>query len=91
MKNAKTIRSLFSLPGFTANAKLKGVFGDRYSRVISLRRRKKQPSVLVVGIGVRPDTIVKYYECVIYPSRVGAFILSLNVGGLSARRVYRCM
>jgi len=41
MKNPKSIRSLFSLAGFVAASALGGVFGDRYARVIVLRRRKK--------------------------------------------------
>ena len=32
MKNPKSIRALFTLPGFVASAKLVGVFGDRYAR-----------------------------------------------------------
>ena len=42
MKNSQSIRSLFALPGFLAGAGLKGVFDDRYARVIQLKRRKKQ-------------------------------------------------
>ena len=42
MKNSQSIRSLFALPGFVAGAGLKGVFDDRYARVIQLKRRKKQ-------------------------------------------------
>ena len=41
MKNSQSIRSLFALPGFLAGAGLKGVFDDRYARVIQLKRRKK--------------------------------------------------
>ncbi len=48
MKNPKSIRALFALPGFTASSKLLGVFGDRYARVIQLKRRKKQRCVLTV-------------------------------------------
>src|SRR2546426_8674152 len=43
MKQPKSIRSLFSLPGFVAASALGGVFSDRYARVIVLRRRKKPP------------------------------------------------
>ena len=42
MKNSQSIRSLFALPGFVVGAGLKGLFGDRYARVIQLKRRKKQ-------------------------------------------------
>ena len=48
MKNLKSIRALFAFPGFNASSKLVGKFGDRYARVIQLKRRKKQPSVVTV-------------------------------------------
>ena len=51
MKNSQSIRSLFALPGFVAGAGLKGVFDDRYARVIQLKRRKKQLFALTVGNG----------------------------------------
>ena len=51
MKNSQSIRSLFALPGFLAGAGLKGVFDDRYARVIQLKRRKKQLCALTVGNG----------------------------------------
>ena len=51
MKNPKTIRALFAFPGFTVSSKLAGVFGDRYARVIRLKRRKKQLSVVTVVTG----------------------------------------
>jgi hypothetical protein len=38
MKNPTSIRALFSLPGFVATSRLVGVFGDRYARVLVLRR-----------------------------------------------------
>ena len=40
MKNPKSIRALFAFPGFNASSKLVGKFGDRYARVIQLKRRK---------------------------------------------------
>ena len=46
MKSPKSIRSLFSVPGFVAASALGGIFGDRYARVIVLQRRKKQPFAL---------------------------------------------
>ena len=41
VKAPRSIRALFSLPGFVARSHLVGVFGDRCARVIVLRRRKK--------------------------------------------------
>ncbi len=42
MKKNKTLRELFSFPGFKACNKLEGKFGDPISRVIVLVREKKQ-------------------------------------------------
>ena len=53
MKNPKSIRALFAFPGFNASSKLVGKFGDRYARVIQLKRRKKQPSVVTVVSAAR--------------------------------------
>ena len=52
MKNPKTIRALFTMAGFVASARLAGVFGDRYARIIKLQRRKKRLGVRTVGTGV---------------------------------------
>jgi hypothetical protein len=40
MKQPKSIRSLFALPGFVRAPALVGVFGDRHARVIVRRRQK---------------------------------------------------
>ena len=40
MKNPTSLRALFSLPGFVAASRLIGLCGDRYARVLVLRRRK---------------------------------------------------
>ncbi len=40
MKNPRSIRALFCFPGFTATSTSKGVFGDRYSRIINLQWKK---------------------------------------------------
>jgi len=42
MNSPTSIRDLHSLPGFVANPKLRGFFGDRFARVVVLRRRKKR-------------------------------------------------
>ena len=48
MHNPTSLRALFSLPGFVAASRLLGVFGDRYARVLVLRRRKKNSDLLAV-------------------------------------------
>lgn len=69
---------------------LKGVFGDRHSRIITLQRRKKQQHVRNVDTGANPDTIAKPYGYVTCLSLAGASILSLNVGGLDVPVVRQC-
>ena len=57
VKNPKSIRTLFTLPGFVANSKLAGRFGDRYARIVRLRRRKKLQFARTVDAGVAHVTI----------------------------------
>ena len=45
MKKARTLRELFSFPGFYAHRQLQGVFGDPKARIVELRRQKKELSV----------------------------------------------
>ena len=91
MKNSKSIRSLFTLSGFVAASQLKGVFGDRYARVIKLRRRKKQPSVLTVDTAA--GGVTTRGSCGFEISRLldGESTWSSNVGVLTARGAAACM
>ena len=56
MHNPTSLRALFSLPGFVAPSRLLGVFGDRYARVLVLRRRKKLPTARRVATGAAGAT-----------------------------------
>ncbi|MCC4596984.1 hypothetical protein NRY95_21905 [Xanthomonas campestris pv. phormiicola] len=40
MKSGRSLRDLFSFPGFVGLATLTGLFGDPKVRIVSLRRRK---------------------------------------------------
>lgn len=91
MNNPKTIRSLFAFPGFTAASKLEGVFGDRYARVIQLKRRKKQPSVLSVVTAADGGTTRRFCGCAISRLPDGASTWSLNVGVSVVRGAAACM
>jgi hypothetical protein len=57
MHTPTSLRALFSLPGFVAASRLLGVFGDRYARVLVLRRRKKQHAARTVATGAAGATI----------------------------------
>ena len=91
MKNPKSIRSLFTLPGFVAASQVKGVFGDRYARILKLRRRKKQPSVRTVDI-VAGDVMTNG-SCGSGISRLpdGGSTWSSNAGVSTARGAAACM
>ena len=41
MKKSRTLRELFSFPGFIAKHQLEGQFGDHKARTIVLERKKK--------------------------------------------------
>ena len=90
MKGPASIRALFSLPGFVAAAALKGVFGDRYARVIVLRRRKKRRCAPAVAIDAEVATTGG--PVVRGTSRWlgGASRSSSSVGGSIALDVARC-
>ena len=91
MKNTKSIRSLFALPGFVVASQLKGVFGDRYARVIKLRRRKKRPSVRTVDTAAGDVTTSGSCGCVISPLPAGESTWSSNAGVSIARGAAACM
>ena len=91
MKEAKTIRSLFSKAGFVAEAKLGGVAGDRYARVIRLKRQKKPANVLnadiVVPVGMTSTCIGRE----IFRLENGGYISNLRDGGFIVRGAAPCM
>ena len=90
LKSPRTIRALFSLSGFVANARLNGIFGDRYARVIELRRRKKRLSVHTAATAVEGATIgvaAAFGTCRL---RAFASTCSSSVGALSVLGVVTC-
>ena len=91
MKKPYTIRQLFSLPGFVANSKLRGVFGDRYARVIVLRRRKKQASAHAVAIDVAAGMTNECAGLVTCQSPVGAYTLNSSDGGSFVQGAVLCL
>ena len=91
MKQPKSLKALFSLPGFVAEARLLGVFGDRYARIVVLRRRKKRQRAPAAGINAEADTTstrVVYGTCRL---RDGGSICSSNVGASTALGAVPCL
>jgi hypothetical protein len=56
MKTGRSLRELFSFPGFVAAATLKAEFGDPKSRIVSLRRRKKRRYAPIAAIAAAAAT-----------------------------------
>lgn len=87
MKTKTTLNELYSFPGFRANSRLKGLFGDSQSRIIVLKRRQKKQfalyaaeateSIMIPGFTV--SVILKQVEC--------GSIWNLNTGVYSAGAV----
>ena len=90
MKDPKSIRALFAFPGFAASSKLVGVFGDRYARVIRLKRQKKQRSVLTAATGAGGITTRSSYGCEISQLPDGESTWSSNVGASVVRSAAAC-
>lgn len=90
MKEPKTIRSLFSQAGFVAEVGLHGVIGDRYARVIRLRRRKKLAYVRNAGIDAGGGTISMSIAPAIFRCPVGASSSNLRDGGSTVPGAVPC-
>lgn len=91
MKEPKTIRGLFSQTGFVAESKLHGVFGDKYARVIRLKRLKKQefaPGAGGANVVVTTNTRTAPAICQ-YPT--GGYISNLSDGEFIVRGVTLCL
>jgi len=90
MKNPTSIRALFSLPGFVATSRLVGFFGDRYARVLVLRRRKKLRAARSVGTVAAAGTTSAPAAPAI--SRPAGFVStsSSSAGGSTARGAAAC-
>lgn len=78
MKEKRTLRELFSFPGFKAKEQLQGVFGDQKARIVELRRQKKDQYAQAVARVTAATTILRSDRCEISMLWDGAFICALN-------------
>jgi hypothetical protein len=87
VKERRTLRELFSFPGFYAQGQLKGVFGDPKARIVELRRQKKGRYVPDVVGAIAAITIANSDKCEILMLWDGAFMSALNNDELSVLAV----
>ena len=80
MKETRTVRELFSFPGFYAQRKLQGVFGEPKARIVELKRRKKELSVQDVEKVIAVITIPRSDKYEISMRWDGGFISAMNSG-----------
>jgi hypothetical protein len=91
MKLPRTVHELFSMPGFVAEATLQGVFGDRYARVITLKRRKKPPCVPTAAIVAAAATTNALSGYAISRLPTGGYTWRLIAGASTAQGALACM
>ena len=80
MKETKTLRELFSFPGFYAQRQLQGVFGEPKARRVELKRQKKELSVQDVEKVIAVITIPRSDKYEISMRWGGGFISAMNSG-----------
>lgn len=51
------LQAFYSFPGFTSQATIRGVFGDPYAAIVTLRRRPQKHSAANAGSSTAPSTI----------------------------------
>lgn len=90
MGEPKTLRGLISVPGFKVTSKLTGVPGDRYARVIRLKRQKKVGHVRVADIGAAVGMTVRLDVFETWVSEGGESTLSMSGGVYTAGAARRC-
>jgi hypothetical protein len=81
VKETRTLRELFSLSGFYAQRQLQGMFGEPKTRVVELKRQKKELSVQDVVKATADITMLKFVKCEISMLWDGTFISVINNGG----------
>jgi hypothetical protein len=72
MRRVKSLYDGYDFPGFRTLRRAKGLFGDRYARVVVLRRRGKKPAAGLVARSVGPTTTAGGGEFVTWPAVLSA-------------------
>jgi hypothetical protein len=57
MGKLRRLQDVYRFPGFIPMAEVRGLFGDPWAVVITLRRRRKKRTAGCAGEGVAPSTI----------------------------------
>ena len=78
MRRIKHLTDAYAFPGFRPLRKVKGLFGNRFARVIFLKRRGKKPSAGPVAQSIGPTTTTAGEESATCPAVPSASTWSWN-------------
>jgi hypothetical protein len=81
LRRKKSLKDLFSLPGFTVKKEIQGKFGETKARILELKRQKKERSAQDVEKVTALTTMQKLNKCEIWMYLNGEFTSNLNNGG----------
>jgi hypothetical protein len=81
MGKIKRLQDVYRFPGFVPLAQVRGVFGDPYAVVITLRRRRKKRAVVFADVPIAPSTISVPGGCAICPVATSGFTWSSRFAG----------
>ncbi len=84
MGKLKRLQDISRFPGFVPKAEVRGIFGDPFAVVITLRRRRKKRAVEYVGGPVAPSTISARAASATSPAAIGGSTSNSRCAGSSA-------
>ena len=73
MRKIKQLYDTYNFPGFRAERKVAGVFGDPYAVVLRLRRWGKKRFAGPAAVRTGRSTIARFVGCGIFPAGIGVF------------------
>ena len=87
MGKLKRLQDIYRFPGFTPRAEVRGVFGDPWAVVITLRRRRKKRAVGSAGEGAVRSTTNDRGASATSPVATGASTSTSGCAGSTAAGV----
>ena len=81
MGKLKRLQDIYRFPGFVPLAEVRGIFGDPYAVVITLRRRRKKRAVECAGGPVALSTISARAASATSPAAIGGSTSSSRCAG----------
>ena len=84
MGKTKRLHDVYRFPGFVPLAQVRGVFGDPYAVVITLRRRRKKRAAAFADVPIARSTISVLDGCATCPVGTSGFTWSFRFAGSGA-------